>query len=217
MQNITHAVMSQRHEGANSLDPFWTPPWAVRALCEHVLIPGVFACDRSQLARYDVWEPACGPGHMARALAEYFDEVYASDVFDYGWPGMNAFIDFTDSPVFELSDFIITNPPFKLASKFVIAALSRARIGVCMLVRGPFTETVGRYNHIFKETPPTIVAYFSERVPMHRNRLLKKGKSATQYIWLVWIKDWAPMPPLWIPPCRKQLEMESDYLDSPDR
>jgi hypothetical protein len=31
-----------------------------------------------------VWEPACAEGHMARALGEYFAEVEASDVHDYG-------------------------------------------------------------------------------------------------------------------------------------
>jgi hypothetical protein len=31
-----------------------------------------------------VWEPAAGEGHMAEVLMEYFQQVRASDVFDYG-------------------------------------------------------------------------------------------------------------------------------------
>ena len=36
-QNTSHAVMNQRREARDSLDDFPTPPWATRALCEHVI------------------------------------------------------------------------------------------------------------------------------------------------------------------------------------
>jgi hypothetical protein len=36
-QNTSHAVMAQRAEAKDSLDNFPTPPWATRALIEHVL------------------------------------------------------------------------------------------------------------------------------------------------------------------------------------
>ena len=38
MQNTSHAVMAQRAELKNSLDDFPTPPWATRALIEHVVV-----------------------------------------------------------------------------------------------------------------------------------------------------------------------------------
>ena len=37
VQNTSHAVMAQRIEAADSPDDFPTPPWATRALIEHVL------------------------------------------------------------------------------------------------------------------------------------------------------------------------------------
>ena len=37
VQNLSHAVMAQRHEAKDSLDDFPTPPWATRALLERVL------------------------------------------------------------------------------------------------------------------------------------------------------------------------------------
>ena len=37
MQNTSHAVMAQRVEPKDSADDFPTPPWATRALVEHVL------------------------------------------------------------------------------------------------------------------------------------------------------------------------------------
>lgn len=61
MQNTSHAVMAQRVEAHDSLDHFPTPPWATRALCEHVI----------ELRGRTVWEPACGEGYMAKPLKEY--------------------------------------------------------------------------------------------------------------------------------------------------
>ena len=37
-QNTSHAVMAQRFEAKDSLDDFPTPPWATRALLEHVIV-----------------------------------------------------------------------------------------------------------------------------------------------------------------------------------
>lgn len=70
------AVMASRREPPGSLDFFPTPPWATRALMQHVLAaePYLRTC----------WEPAAGRGHMADVLAEYFDTVHRSDVYDYG-------------------------------------------------------------------------------------------------------------------------------------
>ena len=40
MQNTSHAVMAQRSEAKDSLDDFPTPPWATRALFEHIVDDG---------------------------------------------------------------------------------------------------------------------------------------------------------------------------------
>jgi type I restriction-modification system DNA methylase subunit len=105
MQNTSHAVMAQRVEAADPFDLFPTPPWATRALCE-CLAP------EFDLRRRRAWEPACGLGHMTRPLSEYFELVYASDVVDYGSGAQRDFLAPGDEPAF---DWIITNPPFKLA------------------------------------------------------------------------------------------------------
>ena len=69
-QNTSSAVMAQRVEPPDSLDYFPTPPWATRALIEHVIVPDL--CPAGDVYTASVWEPACGEGHMARPLAEYF-------------------------------------------------------------------------------------------------------------------------------------------------
>ena len=209
MQNTSHAVMSQRVERRDAPDDFPTPPWATRALCEHVLDGAVSLRSKNCL------EPACGVGHMARVLQEYFGAVQMSDAFDYGC-GMKR--DFLTHPFTPRSiDWVITNPPFRLAEQFVLRSLTIATEGVAVLVRTVFLESVGRYRNLFEHQPPTKFAQFTERVPMLRGRLDRKGTTATGYAWLVWELDARDAVPqlLWIPPCRKQLERDSDYPPDP--
>jgi hypothetical protein len=204
MQNTSHAVMAQRKEAKDSLDDFPTPPWASRALLEHVIELGGYT------DRLTVLEPACGVGHMAKVLREYFGEVDASDIHPYGYGDV---VDFTTELYPTGSyDWVITNPPFKLAENFVSRAFSIARRGVAMLTRTVFIESVGRYERIFSKEPPTKVAQFTERVPMVKGRLDRKASTATGYAWIVWEKGGSrPTELVWIPPCRKSLEREGDY------
>lgn len=201
--------MAQRIEPPDSLDDFPTPPWATRALIEHVIGRG----GRSFASRTCL-EPACGLGHMAKVLAEYFGKVSASDIHDYGYGERRDFL--TGPFALEAWDWIITNPPFRLAEEFVLRSLEIAREGLAILARTVFIESVGRYESLFKLRPPAIYAQFSERVPMLRGRLEKSATTATSYCWLVWEKAERLEHPklIWIPPCRKRLEREHDY-DTP--
>ncbi len=204
MQNTSHAVMAQRMEPLDSPDDFPTPPWATRALLEHII------SSEEQLADQTCLEPACGAGHMAKVLAEYFSEVRYSDAFDYGYGPIRDFL--THPYETNSVDWVITNPPFRLAEEFILRALPIARRGVAILARTVFLESVGRYRRIFEARPPTVVAQFVERVPMVRGRLDAQASTATGYAWLIWERGSAGSPRLaWVPPCRKELESPSDY------
>lgn len=207
MQNTSHAVMAQRTEDKQSLDDFPTPLWATRALIEHV-VGGQSAAELTCL------EPACGRGHMAVALGEYFSEVKAHDIFDYGFGTVS---DFQKAKHPDNSfDWVITNPPFRLAEEFITRSLSIARVGVAMLVRTVFIESVGRYERLFKPIPPVKFAQFTERVPMVKGRVDKKASTATGYGWIVWEKAAQSSTSLvWIPPSRKSLERDGDYVQAP--
>jgi hypothetical protein len=212
-QNTSHAVMAQRKEPHDSLDFFPTPPFATRAFCEWLKAwEGTAFCDMSQIS---VWEPACGRGDMSRPLFEYFGEVFSSDVHDYGFGNVVDFLYPTDDAA--VFDWIITNPPFKIAEQFITKAMS-ARRGVAMLVRTAFLESADRYEKLFKLTPPSDVLQFVERVPMFKGRLDRSGSTATSYCWLVWRKNLHGFAASdhtalhWLAPCRKRLERDSDYL-----
>lgn len=203
-QNRSSAVMQQRSEPHDSLDDFPTPPWATRALCEWLEQNAPH-----ELETRSCREPAANRGHMVRPLREYFGEVMASDVHDYG-AGF-AVEDYLFPGVVDVVDWTITNPPFKLAEKFIDKALMTSRVGVAMIVRAAFLEGQGRFERLFSKTPPSHVLQFTERVVMHKGRLAPEGSTATAYAWLVWIHGASDTRLSWIAPCRKALERAGDY------
>jgi len=136
--------------------------------------------------------------------------VKASDIHPYGY---GPVADFLTIPLHASSvDWVITNPPFRLAEDFIKRARIVAGQGVAILARTVFIESVGRYREIFEQTPPTKFAQFTERVPMVKGRLDAKASTATGYAWIVWEKGVKQPPRLaWVPPCRKKLERSGDY------
>ena len=136
--------------------------------------------DKNALPTMTCLEPACGRGHMAVALAPYFKEITASDIFDYGFGRVADFFKAQHSD--QSFDWVITNPPFRLGEQFIGRSMAIARRGVAMLTRTVFIESVGRYERLFKTNPPSRFAQFTERVPMVKGRVDKKASTATGYL-----------------------------------
>jgi predicted RNA methylase len=233
-QNRSSAVMAQRKEAHDSLDDFPTPPWATRALLRHVLALVVTSGKTMPKAR--VWDPACNRGFMARPLAESFGSVAASDIHDYGFSGHQKTVDFlwpdSEQGLGEV-DWVITNPPFRLADQFIERAFDLNLEGFAFLMRTAFLEGDGRHTRIFSRFAPTVVAQFSERVVMHKGKIvdpniavpvedkksgetvMRKPSTATSYMWFAWLngrKFNTTSELVWIPRCRQELEREGDYV-----
>lgn len=179
------AVMAGRVEAPDGLDFFPTPPWAVRAFCE-------FALRLQRDAKGgSVWEPACGMGHMAVPLAEYFTEVHASDVYPYGFGEVGDFLDMSLgtywSPMKPV-DWIITNPPFNAAKEFLLRAIDcRPKCGIALLLRTAWLESEDRWLDIFRTAlAPSSVFVSADRIVMNKGVYVPKGRSATSYSWFVW-------------------------------
>lgn len=233
-QNRSSAVMAQRKEAHDSLDDFPTPPWATRALLEHVLF--TLPTSGKVCGKAVVWDPACNRGYMVRPLGDYFAGVRATDIMDYGYAGHQRTVDFLWpgseqdlGPV----DWVITNPPFRLAEQFIARAFDLNLEGFALLMRTSFLESEGRFDRIFSRAAPDIVAQFAERVVMHKGKIvdpnvavpvvdkasgetvMRKPSTATSYMWFVWLplrKEKTDTRLVWIPPCRSQLEREGDYV-----
>lgn len=214
--NGARSIMGSRHEPDDSLDFFPTPPWATRALMERVFvqlggIDGVAASIRA--SAWKVWEPACGEGHMLSVLEEYFRQADGSDIHNYNGNAVIDFLGAHDLDSMSKYHWIVTNPPFgELSTRFVLRALELASVGVAMFFRSQWAvEGIDRYERIFKNRPPTLCAFFVERVNLCKGRWDPDGTTATAYCWLVWVKDRLPMAPFWIPPgCREALSRPDD-------
>jgi hypothetical protein len=218
-QNRSSAVMQQRQEARDSLDDFPTPPWATRALIEKVLVPHLYA---GAWPLMEAWEPACNRGFMARPLKEYFPVVACSDVHDYGYEGMDELYDFLfPAPPQKIIprnvDWIITNPPFRLAEEFITRALRVAKQGVAIIQRVAFLEGQDRYESLYSVRRPQLIAQFAERVPMNRGTCYHTNSTATAYCWIIWQTQpaWRGTQFEWIPVCREQLERPGDYMKPP--
>jgi DNA modification methylase len=162
---------------------------------------------------------------MARPLGEFFKKVRATDLYDYRseFPQCEPERDFLlNWPGDEISaDWIITNPPYRLAEEFLDLAIKRARIGVAFFLKVQFLEGIGRFHRLYERRPPAAVFQFSERVPLKQGVLDPEADTNQAYIWMVWIKDpsaalrfrnLVPGPALgWIAPCRSKLERVEDY------
>lgn len=198
-QPFNQAVGASRVEPHDSLDDFPTPPWATRALLEFISFgPGMTA-----------WEPAANRGYMAKVLRERFHFVHASDVHDYGYgfAVRDFLLPYDDDATV---DWVITNPPFRLAEEFAHRAFEVSTCGVAMLVRLQWLEGINRWKNLFAKKPPARILLFTERLAMLKGRYDPKGDTKTAYAWIVWdvwedeeTRFTHPPSFCWIPPGTK--------------
>lgn len=199
--------MSQRPSGRERIaaDLYPTPSWVVDALAEHVDFNGVA-----------VWEPACGPGKMVRALEAHGAHVFATDAFDQGFEGMAQLFDFTErqTPSQAYYDMIVTNCPYgvqgRLAEKFIERGLERLPPGgvLALLLQADFDSAGGR-KRMFRDHP-----MFAGRIVLNRRIVWfdppppkpgekKPGGPSANHAWFLWsrprIRSTAPAFTLYAP------------------
>ncbi len=136
-----------------------------------------------------VWECACGEGHLAELLKNRGYCVEATDLIDrgYGVSGKN-FLEY----VCPTEGDILTNPPFKLAEKFVEKGMSLLYQGnhLILFLKIQFLEGQKR-KELFKKYPPKYVYCHSSRQQCSKNADFENLKATTQfYAWYVWEKGY---------------------------
>lgn len=144
--------------------------------------------DQSNITLKNVWECACGQGHLAEVLKKRSLLGRASDLIDRGYGQ-------TESNFFYYSDIwdgdILTNPPYNDALNFCKHALDCIDDGnkVIMLMRIQFLEGKKRKTFL-QENPPKYVYVSSSRLLLAKNADFIKYNtpSANCYAWYVWEK-----------------------------
>lgn len=167
MEGVTLTNASAADRSATDFYP--TPPEATAVLAEWMGLRG-----------QTVWEPACGAGHMCRALEEAGARVIATEL--HGQQYGEAGIDYLTAPLPEGVDAIVTNPPFKLAEEFIRRSVQHGK-PFAMLLKGQYWHSAKR-RALFELHRPAAVLPLTWRPDFHFGS--KGGSPTMEVLWTVW-------------------------------
>jgi len=136
-----------------------------------------------------IWECACGQGHLSKFLENEGYKVLSTDLIDrdFGQGG----IDFLNNNR-DWNGDILTNPPFKLAEKFVEQGIKKLKIGnkLFLFLKIQFLEGQKR-KKLFKKYPLKYVYCYSSRQKCSKDGNFEKYTATTQfYAWYIWEKGY---------------------------
>jgi hypothetical protein len=156
-----------------------------------------------------ILEPCCGGGHMIRGIEEYckinnvYPSIVGTDIKDRN-PSVTLTstscysgeeYDFLppDYPIKE-ADYIIMNPPFSTLEFFVSKGIKMSRKGLLVFGRLQFLESKTRFENIFKDTPPSKIYVYVDRIGCIKNGDPDiKVPKIQAYMWAYW--DFLPSVP----------------------
>lgn len=149
----------------------------------------------------NIWECACGGGHLAKVFDKVNKLGLATDKFYRGYGNLNSIDFLTWDDDYKWNGDIVTNPPYKYAKEFIEKALEFVSDGkkVCMFLKVTFLEGRAR-KEFFKKYPPKTIYVCSGRIPCAKNGDFDKyPSSAIAYAWFVWEKGYQGKPTIeWI-------------------
>lgn len=152
------------------------------------------ALDRDGIKLHkDIWEPACGMGHLSEVLKRRGYKVYSTDLIDRGYGEYQQ--DFLKLRTTGEQD-ILTNPPYKYAKEFVEHSLDILKDGYycIMFLKIQFLEGQAR-RKLFEKYPPKYIYVNSARQTCYINGdMSNKMSSATCYCWYIWEKGYTGEP-----------------------
>jgi hypothetical protein len=149
-----------------------------------------------------IWECACGEGHLSKRLVELGYSVFSTDIVNRGYGEVSDF--FACKEKLDGNTLILTNPPYKYAMEFVLHSLELLpENAYCiMFLKLLFLEGQKRYSDLFRIHPPQKIYVFSKRIKCAKNGnfgLIEEHNSAVAYCWYIWQKGFTGKPEIeWI-------------------
>ncbi len=139
-----------------------------------------------------IWEPAVGPGMIARVLAAHGFAVLASDL-DPAHTGES--VDFLAQRVAPPGNPpIVTNPPYALAPGFIAHAVGRLDLTyVALLLKSTFWHAASRAD-LFRRHPPQRIHPLGWRLDWDG-----RGSPPEEHCWMVWDAGAANHFPTYLP------------------
>ena len=168
------AIVGDRKEGRPLHDFYPTPPELTQAL----LLRESFS--------NRVLEPACGDGAISRVLEAHGYQVFSSDV-EYRGYGVPESLDFLNTQ-YACGD-IVTNPPFKLANRFIEHAMHDLTVRkMALLMKLSALESQSRKPLLERYLQRVYV--FSERVSFFRNGKPESNNGGMlAFAWFIFYQD----------------------------
>lgn len=146
----------------------------------------------------DIWECACGEGHLSKVLENRGYNVTSTDLIDRGY-GKEK--DFLNNHLTYGDCDILTNPPYRYAKEFVENALDLLDKGyyAIFFLKIQFLEGQAR-KEMFNKYPPKYVYVNSTRQICAKNGNFENIRSsASCYCWFIWEKGYTGEPVIrWI-------------------
>jgi len=152
-------------------------------------IAGEWLCRLENLDT-NIWECACGEGHLSKVFEKHGYTVKSTDLIDRGYG--EGGVDFLTQTEIWNGD-IVTNPPYKYAQEFVEHALELVEDGhkVCMFLKVQFLEGKSR-REMYEKYPPKRIWISSSRIQCGKNGVFKGSMIA--YAWYIWEKGYKGDP-----------------------
>lgn len=175
-------------------DLYNTPDEAIAALVE--------VCGHKiSNPRLKLFEPCNGKGKVSSALASYGIQMTTNELFsEHGVSDYNEDFLNPNKNVASKWDFdiIITNPPYKLATEFVLEGFKYAKEQYHLL-RVNFLEGQARYDKLLSKGHLKNVYIFTKRISCSKGVDEEPQANAVCYCWFHFDKDYEGYPQLrWI-------------------
>lgn len=161
---------STKHKRKDS-DFYPTPSEPIQALINTGLIP-----------KGNLWECACGEGHMAKVFVENRYNVAASDINETGYGVQKDFLE-TQLPWENCS--IVTNPPFNMSHKFIEHAYKLQPEVFALLLKANYYHAKKRIE-LFKQCPPSYILALTWRVDFCFGE--RGNAPPMDCSWYIWVK-----------------------------
>lgn len=184
---VTMGASNHSNKERQSEDYYATDPKALEIFLDKLKEDGI-------TLHKEIWECACGEGHLSKVLEKEGYKVWSTDLIDRGYGTGNT--DFLKSLPNEWCGDILTNPPYKYAKEFVERALEITRSGcyTIMFLKIQFLEGQAR-QELFKKYPPKFVYINSKRQLCAMNGEFEKyTATAICYCWFIWEKGFNGEP-----------------------
>lgn len=174
----TNGFANLREGEREKMDYYATEPKAVELLLE-----------LEDFTDKPIWECACGEGHLSKAMEKAGLVVRSSDIIDRGYGEVFDFLSWENT---HWDGHIITNPPYKLVSEFIIKALEIVPDGSKVAYFMPIRYLEGKERKsIYRTYPPKTIYVSSSRLICAINGDFNKHRtSAIVYAWYVWVKGY---------------------------